>query len=74
VLPFLAKTPIHPFATDWEILDPQETRYVLAWPEDFQHDADSLRNRRIDLEHAPKVNESNRLPVHQVVNDNIRFN
>jgi hypothetical protein len=65
---------IHQVATDWEILDAREMRYVLAKPEDFQEDLDFLRKRRIDLQDAPKVSESDRLPSRQAVNDNIRFN
>jgi hypothetical protein len=65
---------IHHTAIDWEILDARETRYVLAKPEDFQEDLDFLRKRRADLEEAPKVGESDRLPSRQAVNDNIRFN
>src|SRR5580704_18107741 len=65
---------IHQIAIDWEILDSRETRYVLAKPEDFQEDMDFLRKRRIDLEDAPKVLESDRLPTRQALNDCIRFN
>jgi hypothetical protein len=65
---------IHHTAIDWEILDSRETRYVLAKPEDFQEDLDFLRKRRLDLENAPKVSESDRLPSRQAVNDYIRFN
>lgn len=65
---------IHQTAIDWEILDPRETRYVLAKPEDFQEDLDFLRRRRNDLADAPFVGESDRLPSRQAVNDNIRFN
>ena len=65
---------IQQVAMDWEILDVRETRYVLAKSEDFQDDIDFLRKRRVDLAEAPKVNESDRLPPRQAVNDNIRFN
>jgi hypothetical protein len=65
---------VHQVAIDWEILDGRETRYVLAKREDFQEDLDFLRKRRNDLDDAPKVGESDRLPSRQAVNDNIRFN
>jgi hypothetical protein len=65
---------IHQTAMEWEILDAREKRYVLAKPDDFQEDLDFLRKRNIDLEDAPKVGESDRLPSRQAVNDNIRFN
>ena len=65
---------IHKTAIDWEILDARETRYVLAKPEDFQDDLDFLRKRRFELEEAPKVNDSDRLPSRQLVADYIRFN
>ena len=70
----LVQAAIHKVAIDWEILDPRETRYVLVKPEDFQEDVDFLRKRRLDLEDAPNVNESDRLPSRQLVNDCIRFN
>jgi hypothetical protein len=70
----LVQSAIHHVAIDWEILDPRETRYVLVKPEDFQEDMDFLRKRRNDLDDAPKVSESDRLPSRQLVNDCIRFN
>ena len=65
---------IHQTAIDWEILDLREIRYVLAKADDYQEDLDFLRKRRIDLEDAPKLAESQRLPGRQTVNDYIRFN
>jgi hypothetical protein len=61
-------------AIEWQILDPRETRYVLAKPEDFQEDLDFLRRRKMDFETLPRVAESDRLPARQVLNENIRFN
>jgi hypothetical protein len=61
-------------ALDWEILDPRETRYVMAKRDDFQEDLDFLRKRREDLADAPKVTESDRLPERRIVNDFIQFN
>lgn len=34
---------LHAVAIDWEILDPRETRYVLARPDVFEDDLDLLR-------------------------------
>lgn len=65
---------IHEIAVEWEILDPRETRYVLAKPEDFQTDLDFLRARRADLAGAPKLFESTRLPSRKLMDDYIQFN
>jgi hypothetical protein len=61
-------------AIEWEILDPRETRYVLAKLEDFQDDVDFLRKRRAELEEAPRVIDAFRLPEREMINDAIRFN
>jgi hypothetical protein len=61
-------------ALDWEILDPRETRYVLAKIEDFQDDLDFLRKRRCELADAPPIVDSNRLPDRRLISDYIRFN
>lgn len=61
-------------ALDWEILDPRETRYVMAKIDDFQEDLDFLRKRRGDLADAPKLMDSDRLPDRRIVNDYIQFN
>ncbi len=65
---------LHQTAIEWEILDPRETRYVLAKPEDFQEDLDFLRKRRVELADAPKVADSFRLPDKHLMNDYIQFN
>lgn len=65
---------VHKLAVEWEILDPRETRYVLAKPEDFQTDLDFLRKRKADLADAPKLAEANRLPATQSMDANIQFN
>lgn len=65
---------IHHTAIDWEILDTRETRYVLARVEDFQGDLDILRRRHDDLADAPRVNDSERFPNRDAVNEFIRFN
>lgn len=65
---------LHQIAIDWEILDPRESRYVLARREDFQEDLDFLRKRRCELQDAPKLIEADRLPERRIVNDYIQFN
>lgn len=65
---------LHHTAVEWEILDPRETRYVLAKAEDFQEDLDFLRKRRADLADAPKLIDSKRLPDREAVNECVRFN
>jgi hypothetical protein len=61
-------------ALDWEILDPRETRYVMAKIEDFQDDLDFLRKRLYELAEAPRIVDANRLPDRRLVNDYIQFN
>jgi hypothetical protein len=65
---------LHKTAVEWEILDPRETRYVLARVEDYQADLDILRKRQVELADAPKVGDSARFPAREVVNEFIRFN
>jgi hypothetical protein len=65
---------IHQTAIEWEILDPRETRYVLARLEDYQGDLDILRRRHVELADAPRVFDSCRLPDRETVNEFIRFN
>ena len=70
----IVRNALHHTAVEWQILDPRETRYVLAKPEDFQEDLDFLRKRRSDLAEAPKVIDTERLPDRALINDCIRFN
>ncbi|MCE9563512.1 MAG: hypothetical protein K8U57_15840 [Planctomycetes bacterium] len=65
---------VHEIAIEWEILDPRETRYVLAKAEDFQVDLDFLRKRKTDLADAPKLMEATRLPDRRLMDDQIQFN
>jgi len=65
---------IHQTAIEWEILDPRETRYVLARIEDYQGDLDILRKRQLELADAPRVIDSCRFPDRDTVNEFIRFN
>ena len=65
---------LHKTAVDWEILDPRETRYVLAAREDFEADLTLLRKRYGELADAPKLADAQRLPERRTVNELIRFN
>jgi hypothetical protein len=65
---------LHKTAVDWEIMDPRETRYVLAAREDFEVDLNLLRKRHADLADAPKLADTQRLPDRRTVNELIRFN
>lgn len=65
---------IHKTAVDWEIMDPRETRYVLATREDFELDLNLLRKRYSELADAPRLSDCQRLPDRQIVNELIRFN
>jgi hypothetical protein len=65
---------VHKIAVDWEILDPRETRYILARPDDFSADINLLRRRYQELNGSPKVADSFRFPERAAVNDLVRFN
>lgn len=70
----IVQAAIHEIAIDWEILDPRETRYVLAKLDDFQADLDFLRKRKAELADAPKIMESARLPERRLMDEHIQFN
>jgi hypothetical protein len=70
----LVRSALLAVATDWEILDPRESRYVLARPEEFQTDLDFLRKRRVELADAPRLADSLRLPDRRLLDDYIQFN
>jgi hypothetical protein len=65
---------IHHVAVEWEILDPRETRYVLARPEDFSTDLNMLRRRYRELADAPAAADGFRFPDRNAVNETVRFN
>ena len=65
---------IHHVAVEWEILDPRETRYVLARPEDFCADLNMLRRRYKELADAPPAADGFRFPDRNAVNETVRFN
>jgi hypothetical protein len=57
-----------------QLLDPRETRYVLAQPQDFAADLNLLRGRARELCGAPLVEEAARFPERAAVNDLMKFN
>jgi hypothetical protein len=65
---------LHKAAIDWELMDPRETRYLLATRADFDSDLDLLRKRYADLADAPKLAECQRLPERRTVGELLRFN
>lgn len=65
---------VHQTAVTWEIMDPRETRYVMATRDDFEPDLNLLRKRFAELADAPKLSECQRLPDRRTVNELIKFN
>lgn len=65
---------IHKTAVDWEIMDPRETRYLMACRDDFDADLNLLRKRYIELKDAPRLSDCKLLPDRKTVNDLITFN
>ena len=65
---------VHKIAVEWEIMDPRETRYVLATREDFEADLNLLRTRYTELADAPRLTDCQRLPDRRTVNELIKFN
>jgi hypothetical protein len=61
-------------ALDLEILDPRETRYVLANAEDAASDIQMLRRRFQELAGAPRVADALRFPERTVINELLAFN
>jgi hypothetical protein len=61
-------------AVQWEILDIREVHYILSRPEDFQSDLNLLRRRFRDLTDAPALNDSQRFPDRETINDLLAFN
>jgi hypothetical protein len=61
-------------ALDWEILDPRETRYVLAHPEDVASDVQMLKRRYQELGDAPQILDAARFPDRTVINELLAFN
>jgi hypothetical protein len=68
------REPLQKLAVRWEILDPRETRYILARPEDFVGDLNLLRRRYHELANAPAVADHQRFPDKGTVNNLLAFN
>jgi hypothetical protein len=66
--------PLQTLALRWEILDPRETRYLLARPEDFAADLKLLRRRYRELEGVPAIHDCVRFPDRDTVNECLAFN
>jgi hypothetical protein len=65
---------VHKTAIEWELMDPRETRYVMATRDDFDADLNMLRKRYVDLAGAPKLSECQRLPDRRTVSELLKFN
>ncbi|MCS6851427.1 MAG: hypothetical protein NZ700_09710 [Gemmataceae bacterium] len=65
---------VQELATQWEILDPRERRYILVRPEDFSADLNLLRRRYQELADAPPLADSLRFPDRDTVSDFLAFN
>jgi len=61
-------------ALEWEILDPRETRYVLAREEDLYNDLRMLQRRYQELADAPWLSDASRFPDRAVINELLAFN
>ena len=57
-----------------EILDPQETKFFLAKAEDFASDLKILQGRYQELANAPYLEECNRFPSRELVEDMLACN
>jgi hypothetical protein len=65
---------MHELAVGWEILDPRESRYLLARKDDFKSDINLLRQRFHELVDAPFLPDCMRFPPRQVVSELLSFN
>jgi hypothetical protein len=61
-------------AVHWEILDPREVRYILARPDDLVSDLNLVRRRFQALADAPTLNDCQRFPNRDAVNELLSFN
>jgi hypothetical protein len=66
--------PLRKFCLDNELLDPRETRYVLARPEEFATDLLLLGRRYRDLIDAPPASDAARFPGRETIDDALAFN
>ncbi len=65
---------VQKLAVKWEILDPRETRYILARPEEFGIDINLLRRRYQEMKDVPHLADAQRLPDRHTASDLIQFN
>lgn len=65
---------VQALAIEWEILDPRETKYILAKPEEWSIDINLLRRRHQELKDVPRLNDALRLPDRQTANEQIQCN
>ena len=65
---------VQELAIQWEILDPRETKYILAKPEEYAIDINLLRRRYQDLKEVPRLADANRFPDRQTANELIQHN
>lgn len=68
------RLPMISLAIEWEILDPRETRHILARQEDFWNDIQELRRRYQELADAPPLADALRFPERAIVNELLVFN
>jgi len=61
-------------AVQMEILDPQETKFFLTKAEDFAADMNILQGRYQDLANAPYLEECDRFPSRELVEDMLACN
>jgi hypothetical protein len=61
-------------AVSLELLDPRETRYVLARREDFEADVAFLRRRYQDLRDAPPLADAWRFPPPETIGRHLAHN
>jgi hypothetical protein len=71
--PFL-RWPMLALAVEWELLDPRETKYILAEAKDFATDLALIRKRQAELVDAPRLVDAERFPDRAVVNELLAFN
>ena len=65
---------VQQLAQDWEILDKNETKFILARPDEFGKDLNILRRRYQELRESPRVADCERFPDRQTVAEMIKFN
>jgi hypothetical protein len=65
---------VQELAIKWEILDPRETKYILAKPEEYAIDINLLRRRYQDLKDVPRLSDADRLPDRSTAHELIQHN